>query len=579
MGKSKKPKAPVNLKPEFVLPKDDPQRHRKKQKNPPGKPQPEWMFPPDEQNPVLNPKTKTEEQLRRDKEEHDASIDYLRRKSVAAPMRAPPPSLLLVLVGGFLSSYGFDSASRLYTTQLQSRMKLNDWKLELGAKLPRGFPSLVKIFKEWHKEYELKQQSDDGTSSSDTDNPAIAWERNKSRKDRKAGNSTIKVAVKEEDETSSSGESDSSEEESSVRVSNIDLKDAPLASPPIRKSKKSKKAQSVTSMSTSISASDSDADEEEETTGARLPEQVASQHLTVDGVKKNAKDTAKLSDSSSTDSDSDSAASSSDEDKMVTKKSLTSAGAPATADAASSNSSSSSESDFSTEAPQNNTAHADTSEETSSDSDSGSKVPANASLSATKRPKTAATSSSDYSSDSDFPSQSKADPVQPPSTMTISQIATTVTGKPAIQTSDSSETLQASSGQKASTANTSLSSSSSPSLDASASAKLSTEAIITTTSTTTKRKRSASPAPTKSATKKAQKKSNSPFQRVPADTDIDPKLASNAYQPYDYAHRAHQDLSVTKGKGFTKEKNKKKRGSYRGGVIDIEGGKGVRFDE
>lgn len=32
--------------------------------------------------------------------------------------------------------------------------------------------------------------------------------------------------------------------------------------------------------------------------------------------------------------------------------------------------------------------------------------------------------------------------------------------------------------------------------------------------------------------------------------------------------RASQDLIVTRGKGFTKEKNKKKRGSYRGGEID-----------
>jgi hypothetical protein len=34
----------------------------------------------------------------------------------------------------------------------------------------------------------------------------------------------------------------------------------------------------------------------------------------------------------------------------------------------------------------------------------------------------------------------------------------------------------------------------------------------------------------------------------------------------DYGARASADLIVTRGKGFTKEKNKKKRGSYRGGV-------------
>lgn len=54
---------------------------------------------------------------------------------------------------------------------------------------------------------------------------------------------------------------------------------------------------------------------------------------------------------------------------------------------------------------------------------------------------------------------------------------------------------------------------------------------------------------------------------------------SNAYISYEYAERAYQDLSVTRGKGFTKEKNKKKRGSYRGGAIDISGGKSFKFED
>lgn len=60
---------------------------------------------------------------------------------------------------------------------------------------------------------------------------------------------------------------------------------------------------------------------------------------------------------------------------------------------------------------------------------------------------------------------------------------------------------------------------------------------------------------------------------------IDPKLASNKYVSYDYAEQAHRDLSVTKGKSFMKEKNKKKRGSYRGGMIDVDGRKGIKFDD
>ncbi|KAG5294623.1 hypothetical protein I7I48_11206 [Histoplasma ohiense] len=54
---------------------------------------------------------------------------------------------------------------------------------------------------------------------------------------------------------------------------------------------------------------------------------------------------------------------------------------------------------------------------------------------------------------------------------------------------------------------------------------------------------------------------------------------SNAYIPYSYAERAYKDLSVTRGKGFTKEKNKKKRGSYRGGPIDIGAGKSFKFED
>ena len=37
----------------------------------------------------------------------------------------------------------------------------------------------------------------------------------------------------------------------------------------------------------------------------------------------------------------------------------------------------------------------------------------------------------------------------------------------------------------------------------------------------------------------------------------------------DYGDRASRDLIVTRGAGFRKEKNKKKRGSYRGGEITV----------
>jgi hypothetical protein len=78
---------------------------------------------------------------------------------------------------------------------------------------------------------------------------------------------------------------------------------------------------------------------------------------------------------------------------------------------------------------------------------------------------------------------------------------------------------------------------------------------------------------------KALKKNHERFRRVPENQHVDPKFASNAYQSYDYAENAYRDLNVTKGKGFTKEKNKKKRGSYKGGSIDVYGVKAIKFDE
>ncbi|KAH7065412.1 SRP40, C-terminal domain-containing protein [Macrophomina phaseolina] len=85
--------------------------------------------------------------------------------------------------------------------------------------------------------------------------------------------------------------------------------------------------------------------------------------------------------------------------------------------------------------------------------------------------------------------------------------------------------------------------------------------------------------PSGDAGNKRAKKTNEPFSRIPKDIKVDPKFASNAYVPYDYAQRAHEKLIVTKGKGFTKEKNKGKRGSYRGGLIDTNKVNGIKFDD
>lgn len=66
---------------------------------------------------------------------------------------------------------------------------------------------------------------------------------------------------------------------------------------------------------------------------------------------------------------------------------------------------------------------------------------------------------------------------------------------------------------------------------------------------------------TKKEQAQSAKKETIPFSRIPKNQQVDPRFGSNKYVSYDYADRAYKDLSVTKGKGFTKEKNKKKRGT------------------
>lgn len=69
------------------------------------------------------------------------------------------------------------------------------------------------------------------------------------------------------------------------------------------------------------------------------------------------------------------------------------------------------------------------------------------------------------------------------------------------------------------------------------------------------------------------------FRRVQETDFADARLSDNSFtgQPGSYGARASQDLLPTKGKGFTKEKNKKKRGSYRGGAIDF-GSNSFKFE-
>ncbi|EJF66167.1 SRP40, C-terminal domain-containing protein [Dichomitus squalens] len=76
---------------------------------------------------------------------------------------------------------------------------------------------------------------------------------------------------------------------------------------------------------------------------------------------------------------------------------------------------------------------------------------------------------------------------------------------------------------------------------------------------------------------KKSRKSNTPFQRIKVDQVkfADERLKDNRFEARgaaesDYGARASRDLMVTRGAGFRKEKNKKKRGSYKGGEITMQ---------
>lgn len=519
--KSKKPPVPVNLKPEFVLdPKTQPPQ-KKKKKNAPDRPQPEWMFPPDKDNPVLNPKLKSEERLKKEKEDHDLAIKFLKHRAVGAPMKAAPPSLLLTLVGAFLSSYGFDGASRIYTTQLKSRKRLDDWEVEFEVPIPKEIPDLVKIYKAWYKSY-LEKRDEDETSSDDFDDSEDTRPKKKARKTSRGG-------------AAGNSSKDESENDSGASDSDDEMADTTPGSTPATKSSTIKKAKSSSSStSSSNSSSDSDADDEKEDAGAKLLTSATSQGAPRKGHAQKSKSSSASSGTSSSDSESGS-----DPDGVLSN------------DAKS------------------------TSDDIDLPSTNKTDIAPKQSTTSPKPTKPADSSSGSSSSDTDSESDS-SDAL--PRTKSVA----TVTKKSFITpaTSDSSETLQATSAQKSSPVKANLAAPSTSTSSSSDSDSNSEPAPPPPNSTIlAKRKRSDSPEASKSSKKQQHHKDRTPFQRVPKDTLVDPKLASNAYQSYDYADRAHQDLSVTKGKGFTKEKNKKKRGSYRGGMIDTAGGKGIKFDD
>jgi uncharacterized protein (UPF0335 family) len=79
--------------------------------------------------------------------------------------------------------------------------------------------------------------------------------------------------------------------------------------------------------------------------------------------------------------------------------------------------------------------------------------------------------------------------------------------------------------------------------------------------------------PKRTKTEKTQAGIQNRFSRIDRESVkfASDELKDNSFEAaaHGYGLKAHQDLIVTRGKGFRKEKDKKKRGSYKGGTIDF----------
>ncbi|KAI9814652.1 MAG: hypothetical protein M1827_003208 [Pycnora praestabilis] len=557
----------------------------KKKKNSPDHPQPAWLFPSDEANPVLNPKPESKEQKQIDKKR---AQDFLKRKAYNTPVKPAPPSQLLNLVAIFMTEWGFNSTARIFNTERQGRSKLNGWEDESGGKLEKGLPKLVKIYTEWYKAWDERKNLD--MTSSDEGDDAIAKREKMAKKKEKLERIKQKA---QEDGTSSSGSEESSDVGSDV---DVEMKDAPVkaadkkaeASRKVSSASASSTSDSVSTSDSSTTTSDSDADDEKEPEKARCP----SPKPNSNNLKRKSPSSESSSNVSSDDSNSESlqtAGSSSIKAKKPKlsvpgaakkeKKVCTSSDPKVQAVAVSSPNS------YVAIINEAKKTAASSSSSSSSDSspassDSGSDVaPAKIPLPASS---SSATDTSSSSESEEEPPASKATQVTTPPEEELKLRQTST---------DSSVTVEATSPVKVvqnvspSSSVSSSDVSSTSSSDSEASTKPTTLIPVPVVS---KRKRSPSPlsnsstpAMTTSSTldKRQKKNQNIPFSRIPVDTQVDARVSSNAYVPYDYAERAHRDLIVTKGKGFTKEKNKKKKGSYRGGMIDVDGRKGIKFQD
>ncbi|QRV87941.1 SRP40, carboxy-terminal domain protein [Ceratobasidium sp. AG-Ba] len=205
--------------------------------------------------------------------------------------------------------------------------------------------------------------------------------------------------------------------------------------------------------------------------------------------------------------------------------------------------SSSSSSSGSSSDPESSSSESSSSSDSSDDSDSDSdeekpKLVSKAVSKAKAKESSSSSSSSESSSDSDSSSSSSESEAPPPKKRKLAASSTTTTTTEKVE--------------------------------------VTVDSVTVTKTTTTEPAQNGTNLPAKNGKTKGPRKPIVPFSRIKADDVVyaDPRLMDNRFESKggatgDYGERASRDLIVTRGAGFRKEKNKKKRGSYRGGEITV----------
>lgn len=429
---------------------------------------------------------------------------------------AQPHGGLLDAIAIFLDAYNLTASSKAF-------------KKERKGIAPPGKTAptiLEQSYKHWHVEMPAVVKITPTKTLIEKHQPPVAS---------KTDSSDSEESSSEDSENSSNdSSSDSSSEEESEESSEDESSDAEMVDAPQAKlsSKASKVAPSI--------------------------------HETVAATKKvSAKRKAPPSSSSDSDSDDSSNESSSDDQGEPAKKRFkiapTQSSQPDVV--------SESDSDAETSESDASSSASDSDSGSSSDSDSNSDSSSDDSSTHSKAKKVPLPESESDTSDSDSESESQSTKGKPPRKAASPETSGTLTGS-----SESNDDSESDSSSDASSRKVSRSKSA---------AKKGASTVQTTVTETIRVTSSnvADPPLPPMPKMTPGRKTNAPFSRIPKDIKVDDRLASNAFVPYDYAQKAHEDLIVTRGKGFTKEKNKKKRGSYKGGFIDVHGKKGIKFDD